>query len=218
MKAKAFFSYLLLFALLASCPALSASAEEAGRYEMTCSATNTGFKVQLRHQWYDSMDQLWSELDPTPGPFRLTEIKLYADWDVYEEKTLDIYNCRVVLDLNGHSIIRHTNNDRQVSNGGVFRIGQSGCSGSSGQYGRKNEDCNLLDPLCFHEYPLTNQMNPQTALQYTHLPLSPHGHREAEASLHIPVFSVTAEAGHRRHVDSSAAAAREGRFRSRCGI
>ena len=28
MKAKAFFSYLLLFALLASCPALSASAEE----------------------------------------------------------------------------------------------------------------------------------------------------------------------------------------------
>ena len=122
MKAKAFFSYLLLFALLASCPALSASAEEAGRYEMTCSATNTGDKVQLRHQWYDSMDQLWSELDPTPGPFRLTEIKLYADWDVYEEKTLDIYNCRVVLDLNGHSIIRHTNNDRQVSNGGVFRI------------------------------------------------------------------------------------------------
>ena len=122
MKAKAFFSYLLLFALLASCLAFSAAAEEApqGKYEVKGTFTSNG--AQIFDDWYDSMDQLWDELGSMAGAYRLTEIKLYADWDLYEEKTFDFYSCDVVLDLNGHSIIRHTQNSKQEKNGGVIRV------------------------------------------------------------------------------------------------
>ena len=124
MKTKAFLSFLSLFAIMLVCMAIPVRAEEdpEGNFEITSSRTNTGDKVQYFHQWYDSMDQLWSELDLDGGFNRITEIKMYADWDVYEEKTLEVYNGHVVIDLNGHNIIRHTDGNKQVRNGGIFRI------------------------------------------------------------------------------------------------
>ncbi len=123
MRIKTVTALLLLFALLSLCMTVPVSAEDEikGKYEMTASYTNTGDKIRYMHIWSDSMDEIWNSIDHTGG-FRITEIKLYADWDVYEEKTLDYYNCHVVVDLNGHSIIRHTEDGSQIKNGGVFRI------------------------------------------------------------------------------------------------
>ena len=125
MKTKTVFAILLLFALLTSFTVIHVSAEDEpqGACEITVSFTTNG--QFITHKWYDSMDQLWSELGPLAGGYRLTEIKMHANWDVYEEKTLEYYGCYVVLDLNGHSIIRHTDKGGQVKNGGIFRVGTS---------------------------------------------------------------------------------------------
>ena len=123
MKAKSFLSFLLLFALLAVWSAFPVSAEEEkpqGKYELT--ATFKSNKKQIAHRWYESMDELWNNLGPVASSDRHTEIKMYANWDISEEKELSHYSCDVTLDLNGHNIIRHTDNNKQVKNGGIFRI------------------------------------------------------------------------------------------------
>ena len=123
MKAKKLLSFLLLLSLFALWPAFSASADEnapEGNFELT--ATFKTNNVQITHEWYDSMDELWNELGPVAASDRYTEIKMHANWDIYEEKELSHYSCDVTLDLNGHSIIRHTPNNKQAENGGVFRI------------------------------------------------------------------------------------------------
>ena len=126
MKTKTLLAFALLLTFMASLASSPASADEPqGKYEFTVSHTNTGDKITQKHMWSDSMDQLWGELNTSDYWYVTTEIKLYADWDVYDEKTLDNNGGTVVIDLNGHNIIRHTNNDKQVSNGGIVRVGTS---------------------------------------------------------------------------------------------
>ena len=120
MKAKALFLFMLLLALLTVWTAFPASAEDEpqGKYELTATFITTG--QVITHRWYDDLDDLWSNIGPVAASDRTTEIKLHANWDIYEEKTLSIEHCNVYIDLNGHSIIRHTDNGKQVRNGGVF--------------------------------------------------------------------------------------------------
>ena len=120
MKVKKLFPFIILLALLTSLTAFPASAEDApeGKYELTATFITNG--KLITHRWYDDLDELWNNIGPVAASDRTTEIKLHANWDIYEEKTLSIEHCNVYIDLNGHSIIRHTDNDKQVRNGGVF--------------------------------------------------------------------------------------------------
>ena len=120
MRIKRLFLFMLLLALLTVLTAVPVSAEDEpqGKYELTATFITTG--QQITHRWYDNLDDLWSNIGPVAASDRTTEIKLHANWDIYEEKTLSIEHCNVFIDLNGHSIIRHTEKDKQVKNGGVF--------------------------------------------------------------------------------------------------
>lgn len=120
MKTKTLFPVVLLLAFLTVLTAFPVSAEDEpqGKYELTATFITTG--QQITHRWYDNLDDLWSNIGPVAASDRTTEIKLHANWDIYEEKTLSIEHCNVYIDLNGHSIIRHTDNNKQVRNGGVF--------------------------------------------------------------------------------------------------
>ena len=79
MKAKKLLSFLLLLSLFALWPAFSASADEnapEGNFELT--ATFKTNNVQITHEWYDSMDELWNELGPVAASDRYTEIKMHT--------------------------------------------------------------------------------------------------------------------------------------------
>ena len=99
MKTKTLFPVVLLLAFLTVLTAFPASAEDApqGKYELTATFITTG--QQITHEWYDNLDDLWSNIGPVAASDRTTEIKLHANWDIYEEKTLSIEHCNVYIDL-----------------------------------------------------------------------------------------------------------------------
>ena len=120
MKIKSVLIFPLLFALLASCLTFPASAEERG-YKLVTYDVDYPDRVRFE-KVYDNAEDLWDAAIADVIGNSKNQIILYQDWDLYEEKKVEVNGPVISIDLNGHSIIRHTDNGGQVRNGGVFRV------------------------------------------------------------------------------------------------
>ena len=93
-------------------------AAEGGYDLMVCSLENE----VLSTEHFSNMDELWTGLPARAVSGKTLKIVLKEDWNLYEEKNLSLSECPIELDLNGHSIVRHTKNNGQVSKGGVLSL------------------------------------------------------------------------------------------------